>query len=121
MDFASRFASTSLAASSAGVRSDLVRFPNPLALPRASESENLTMWSLVSFSDSSANSLRVAEQLLLTRNPSMENLGGRSFPARNFPLMTNDDTVPEVSEFLSNCCSQETHRWEIWEEDPDDQ
>ena len=42
MDFASRFASTSLAASSAGVRSDLVRFPNPLALPRASESENLT-------------------------------------------------------------------------------
>ena len=54
------------------------------------------MWSLVSFSDSSANSQRVAEQLLLTRNLSMENLEGRSFPARNFPPMTNDDTVPEV-------------------------
>ena len=44
MGFASRFASTSPAALSAGVRSDLVRFPNPLALPRASESENLTSY-----------------------------------------------------------------------------
>ena len=51
MGFASRFASTSPAALSAGVRSDLVRFPNPLALPRASESENLTRSDHVLYDD----------------------------------------------------------------------
>ena len=51
MGFASRFASTSPAALSAGARSDLIRFPNPLALPRASESENLTRSDHVLYDD----------------------------------------------------------------------